>query len=53
MSSADSNMTRSERAQRGPAIDGPTVLLALALLLLGRSSNASCCWCWWARWRRR
>jgi cell division protein FtsW len=35
MSSADSNMTRSERAQRGPAIDGPTVLLALALLLLG------------------
>jgi cell division protein FtsW len=32
--SAD-NLTRSERAQRGPAIDGPTVMLALAIVLLG------------------
>src|SRR5580700_6151907 len=35
MSNATDTMTRSERAQLGPAIDGPTLLLTLALLLLG------------------
>jgi cell division protein FtsW len=35
MSAAADTMTRSERAQLGPAIDGPTLLLTLALLLLG------------------
>jgi cell division protein FtsW len=35
MSGAGDNLTRSERAQRGPAIDGPTLLLALAIVLLG------------------
>jgi cell division protein FtsW len=35
MSSATEAMTRSERVQHGPAIDGPTLLLTLGLLLLG------------------
>jgi cell division protein FtsW len=35
MSSGADNLTRSERAQRGPAIDGPTLMLALAIVLLG------------------
>src|SRR3984957_16439107 len=35
MSSAAEALTRSERSQRGPAIDGPTLVLTLALLLLG------------------
>jgi cell division protein FtsW len=35
MSVGAGNLTRSERAQRGPAIDGPTVMLALAIVLLG------------------
>ena len=35
MSGGGDNLTRSERAQRGPAIDGPTVMLALAIVLLG------------------
>src|SRR5580700_8529264 len=35
MSNATDTMTRSERAQLGPAIDGPTLVLTLALLLLG------------------
>jgi cell division protein FtsW len=35
MSGGADNLTRSERAQRGPAIDGPTVMLALAIVLLG------------------
>ena len=35
MSGGAGNLTRSERAQRGPAIDGPTVMLALAIVLLG------------------
>jgi cell division protein FtsW len=35
MSSAAEVLTRSERSQRGPAIDGPTLVLTLALLLLG------------------
>jgi cell division protein FtsW len=35
MSDAADQLTRSARAQRGPAIDAPTLLLALAILLLG------------------
>ncbi len=35
MSRAACTITRTERAQRGPAIDGPTVMLALAIVLLG------------------
>jgi cell division protein FtsW len=35
MNSATPTLTRSERAQLGFAIDGPTLLLTLALLLLG------------------
>ncbi|HWW20727.1 MAG TPA: putative lipid II flippase FtsW [Steroidobacteraceae bacterium] len=35
MSSAVETMTRSERSQLGLAIDGPTLMLTLALLLLG------------------
>jgi cell division protein FtsW len=35
MSGAGDNLTRSERTQRGPVIDGPTVMLALAIVLLG------------------
>jgi len=35
MSSAAETLTRSERAHQGPAIDGPTLVLTLALLLLG------------------
>jgi len=35
MNGADDNLTRAERAQRGAAIDAPTVLLALSILLLG------------------
>jgi cell division protein FtsW len=35
MSNTGSNPARSERAHRGPAIDGPTVMLALAIVLLG------------------
>jgi cell division protein FtsW len=35
MSASADNLTRSERTQRGPAIDGPTVMLALTILLLG------------------
>ena len=35
MSGAADNLTRSERKQRGPAIDAPTVVLALAIVLLG------------------
>ena len=35
MSSVAIGTTRSERAQRGPSIDGPTVMLALAIVLLG------------------
>ena len=34
MSSTGINPTR-ERAHRGPAIDGPTVMLVLAIVLLG------------------
>ncbi|HEX4376828.1 MAG TPA: putative lipid II flippase FtsW [Steroidobacteraceae bacterium] len=35
MSGTADALTRSERAQRGPAIDGPTLMIALALVLLG------------------
>jgi cell division protein FtsW len=35
MSGTADNLTRSERKQRGPAIDAPTVVLALAIVLLG------------------
>ena len=35
MSGAGDNLTRAERAQRGAAIDAPTLLLALAIVLLG------------------
>ncbi len=35
MSATADALTRSERAQRGPAIDGPTLMIALALVLLG------------------
>jgi cell division protein FtsW len=35
MSTAADALTRAERAQRGPAIDGPTLMIALALVLLG------------------
>jgi cell division protein FtsW len=35
MSRGESSSMRGERAQRGPAIDGPTVMLALAIVLLG------------------
>jgi cell division protein FtsW len=35
MSSASDAMTRTERREQGPAIDGPTMVLTLALLLLG------------------
>jgi cell division protein FtsW len=35
MSTAAEALTRSDRARRGPAIDGPTLMLAISLLLLG------------------
>jgi len=35
MSATAEALTRSERAQRGPAIDGPTLMITLALVLLG------------------
>src|SRR5580700_3710693 len=35
MSTAAVSDSRAERAQRGPALDGPVVLLVLALLLFG------------------
>jgi cell division protein FtsW len=35
MSASADALTRAERAQRGPAIDGPTLMIALALVLLG------------------
>jgi cell division protein FtsW len=35
MTAAAESLTRAERAQRGPAIDGPTIMFTLALLLLG------------------
>jgi cell division protein FtsW len=35
MSAASDALTRAQRAQRGPAIDAPTLVLTLALLLLG------------------
>jgi cell division protein FtsW len=35
MSAAAEALTRAERADRGPAFDGPTIVLTLALLLLG------------------
>jgi cell division protein FtsW len=35
MSASSEALTRAQRAQRGPAIDAPTLVLTLALLLLG------------------
>ena len=35
MSGGGDNLTRSERTQQGPAIDGPTLMLTLAIVLLG------------------